>query len=298
MKHSNAIRTSWTQALENNIAPCQDSLTEHLLEVHKRHPGFTEGCASKCKNAAGQTSYEWLCDVLKPDQHRHVLDLACGSGLLLELCHDILPQNSSLSGIDLSPAELAIAKERLIGKNITLHKGLAQNLSFAEADSFDAALCHWALTLMDPIEPVLEEIDRVLSNNGVFAAIVDGDLDAAPGYTDINEIVFKHVTNEVQNYGDRDLGDPRTRNPKSLHSLVSSVFDKAQIDVETSVFTLRGNATAVAHEAVGFFYAAFILPPPKRAILIDELTDFLNSRSSGETSYFSMPVCRLRVLRK
>ena len=35
---------------------------------------------------------------------------------------------------------------------------------------------------MNPITPVLNEVRRVLSSGGKFAALVNGPMDAAPGY--------------------------------------------------------------------------------------------------------------------
>jgi ubiquinone/menaquinone biosynthesis C-methylase UbiE len=295
MESDSAITTSWTEALEADEVPCPISLRTHLLEVHRRYPGFTEGCATKCKDSAGHTSYEWLCDVIDPARHRSILDLACGSGFLLELCRARFPQVDTLTGVDMSPAELALARRRLSGKDVTLHERLAQDLSFAKRGSLDAVLCHWALTLMDPIEPVLREIDRVLAPGGVFTAIVDGDPAAAPGYAEINDLVFQYVRMELPTYGDHDLGDPRTRTPRSLAMLARSVFKTTDVSVETSTFTLEGKPASLALEAAGFFYAAYILPAAARKRLLTDLAAFFHANAKDGVAAFCMPVCRLVV---
>ena len=112
MGSDSAVTTSWTDALKADEVPCPISVQKHLLEVHHCYPGFTESCAAQCKDLAGQTSYEWLCNVIDPMRHRNILDLACGSGVLLELCRARFPQHT-LIGIDMSPAELALARRRL-----------------------------------------------------------------------------------------------------------------------------------------------------------------------------------------
>ncbi len=297
MNNPNALKTLWTDALANAEAPCGVSLREHLLEVHRLHPGFTEGCATKCRDAQRRTSYEWLCDVVDPARHRRILDLACGSGFLLELCRDRFPAAETLAGVDMSQAELALAEKRLAGKGVMLRECFAQDLSFADAGSFDAVLCHWALTLMDPVEPVLREVDRVLAPGGVFAAVVDGDPADAPGYAEINDLVFKYVREELPTYGDQSLGDPRTRNPDALATLAGDFFASAEVNVETSVFTLEGPVAAIAEEAVGFFYAAFVLPPPGRASLLAEVKAFFEATAFDGAAVFSLPVSRLRVER-
>ncbi|MEL6279788.1 MAG: class I SAM-dependent methyltransferase [Pseudomonadota bacterium] len=294
MKSRNALKTSWTDALEKSEAPCDASLREHLLEAHRLHPGFTEGCATKCKDAEGRTSYEWLCDVVEPSCHRRMLDLACGSGYLLSLCRDRFPDAQTLTGIDMSAAELRLAEERLAGEGVLLIEGLAQDLSFADDATLDAVLCHWALTLMNPVEPVLREVERVLATGGVFAAVVDGDPMDAPGYAEINDLVFKYVSKELPNYGDLSLGDPRTRDPQSLEKLARTVFKTAEVRTERSVFVLEGPKHEIAEEAVGFFYAAFILPPDARARLLKEV-EAMFAETADDAAVFSLPVCRLVV---
>lgn len=289
-----AIRTSWTEKADPPETGAE-SLKEHLLEVHRRNPGFTESCATRCTDEEGKTSYDWLCDAAVDQDSTRVLDLACGSGVLLSLLRDRIPDATALVGVDMSPAELDLARQRLKGRGIVLYKGVAQDLAFADDASFDTVLCHWALTLMDPVEPVFSEIARVLAGGGTFAAIVDGDLAEAPGYKAVNDLVFAHVRANVPTIGERDLGDPRIRRPQSLDALARSVFPGAGVTTQTKVFTLRGDAHELAEEAAGFFYAAFVLSPQARGVMIDQLADLLADQAGGGIPTFSLPVCRLVV---
>ncbi|MEE4209770.1 MAG: class I SAM-dependent methyltransferase, partial [Parvularcula sp.] len=267
-KSDAAIRTSWTDQADQRDSGAE-SLKEHLLEVHRRNPGFTESCASRCTDGEGKTSYDWLCDAAVGQDTPRILDLACGSGVLLSLLRDRIPDAAALVGIDMSTAELDLARQRLKGRGAVLHEGVAQDLAFAGAASFDTVLCHWALTLMDPVEPVFSEVARILAAGGTFAAVVDGDPAEAPGYEAVNDLVFAHVRAEVPSIGERDLGDPRIRQPRSLGALACSAFPRASVTTQTRVFTLRGGACELAEEAVGFFYAAFVLSPQARTTLID-----------------------------
>ena len=70
----------------------------------------------------------------------------------------------------MSQAELNLAKT--LADTATLVHAKAQNLEFIGDEEIDVVLCHWALTLMDPVGPVLEEVSRVLKPGGTFAAIV------------------------------------------------------------------------------------------------------------------------------
>ena len=76
-------------------------------------------------------------------------------------------------------------------------------------------LCHWALTLMDPIGPVLDEVRRVLTPEGRFAALVDGPMNTAPGYSEVHDLIYSYVQEEIPSYGEIDLGDPRIRGLKA-----------------------------------------------------------------------------------
>ena len=141
-------------------------MQKHLNEVHNKNPGFTELIASKCRDIYENNSYDLLLNLLEKKKNLNVLDIACGSGYLLNLCYKRFGASLKLTGVDMSNSELELARKKLNSTNYKLHLGMAQDLSFLEDSSFDAILCHWALTLMDPIVPVLNNIYRLLKNKG------------------------------------------------------------------------------------------------------------------------------------
>ena len=160
-------------------------------------------------------------------------------------------------------------------------------------------LCHWALTLMDPIDPVLNEVRRVLTSEGRFVALVDGPMNAAPGYTEVHNLIYRYVQEEIPNYGKIDLGDPRIRGSKSLSNLVHKAFPEANVTIETNVVSMKGPVTQVAEIVAGFFYAAFVLKPEKRKLMITSLSNILAiskvSTDNERQGRFSMPISRLLV---
>ena len=290
------LDTAWTRCLARGEAPDDASLREHLQAVHAANAGFTEACASRCRDGEGRSSYAWLADVIDPTRHRDVLDLACGSGPLLALVHGRHGDRIRLTGVDMSEDELALARSRLPEAELTLQRGLAQALDFLPDGSQDVVLCHWALTLMDPVAPVLQEIHRVLRGGGVFSAIVDGEMDSAPGYRAVHDLIYRRVQRVCPAYGRFDLGDARVRNTEALIELASRTFDDAEVRIEPSVLYLNDHPADLAREAAGFFYAAFVLAPDDRAAMLDELTELLRAQS-GEIPTFAMPVNRLVVVR-
>jgi len=289
------LRTDWTDTLTQGVAPEPAAVRAHLRSVHRAYAGFTESCAMRCRDAAGRTSYEWLAETVDPDRHAVLLDLACGSGPLLQFCHEALPPAMRLIGIDMSPEELALARARLPAGRAELVEAEAQRLDFLPDGAVDVALCHWALTLMDPVAPVLAEMARVLSRGGRFAALVDGPMEAAPGYAAVHDLIYGHVQAEVPAYGSVDLGDPRVRTADGLATLVRSAFPGAVVRVETGVVRMSGPAETLAEEAAGFFYAAFVLSPSARGRMLVELASLLSEAASDGAPVFAMPINRLVV---
>ena len=290
------LDTAWTRALARGEAPDGDSLREHLQAVHGAHAGFTEACASRCEDEAGRSSYAWLAEIIEPPEHRDVLDLACGSGPLLALAHALHGDRIRLTGVDMNREELALARQRLPDATLNLHCGLAQAMTFIPDNSQDAVLCHWALTLMDPVAPVLAEVYRVLRAGGTFSAIVDGEMDTAPGYRAVHDLIYGWVQRAFPAYGRFDLGDARVRSTQELSDLARSTFRNAEVRIEPSVLYLRDEPLALAREAAGFFYAAFVLSPEDQAAMVTELAAMLQAQG-GEGPTFAMPINRLVVTR-
>ena len=197
------------------------------------------------------------------------------------------------------PEELALAKSRLINSGVNLVESKVQNLTAINDNSIDIVLCHWALTLMDPIAPVLDEVRRVLTSKGRFAALVDGPMNAAPGYTEVHNLIYSYVQEEIPSYGEIDLGDPRIRGSESLSNLVHKAFPEANVTIETNVVSMKGPVTQVAEIVAGFFYAAFVLKPEKRKLMITSLSNILaiskESTDAERQGQFSMPISRLLV---
>ena len=293
------LNSIWTESLARNLHPDSNALVDHLKTVHQEYTGFTEMCASSCRDKNGRNSYEWLAELVPNDESLRVLDLACGSGPLLKILFD-RNKNLNLKGIDMCPEELALAKTRLVNSGTSLFESKAQNLSVIYDNSIDIVLCHWALTLMDPIAPVLDEVKRVLTSQGRFAALVDGPMNAAPGYKEVHDLIYSYVQEEIPNYGEIDLGDPRVRGSESLNSLVHKAFPKSNITIETNVVSMEGPVTQIAEIAAGFFYAAFVLKPEKKKLMIKSLSNLLaifkESTDAERQGRFSMPISRLLVV--
>jgi ubiquinone/menaquinone biosynthesis C-methylase UbiE len=102
---------------------------------------------------------EWVCSRASGE----VLEVAVGTGRNFTF----YPQGVRLSGIDLSPAMLEIARKRAeeLGVDADLRKGDAQKLPFADA-SFDTVVCTLSLCSIPDDRRAIAEMKRVLRPGG------------------------------------------------------------------------------------------------------------------------------------
>ena len=289
------IESAWTRQVESGQQPTSSALRDHLDAVHDNNAGFTEAFAWNCRDANGKNSYELLADIVDQKYHSHVLDLGCGSGVLLDLCNQRFGAELVLSGVDMNGSELQLARKRLAHVDTNLHQGTAQNLECFADSSFDVIFCHWALTLMDPVGQVLATTKRLLKEGGIFAAIIDGDPKTSPGYLEVHDIIYEHVQSKYPDYGVFELGDPRVRTAEGLQKLTVETFE--DFDINITPITLSFNATPriLAREAAGFFYASFVLSPNDFSQLLINLEKHFITNEKDGVSCFTMPVNRLVV---
>ena len=125
-------------------------------------------------------------------------------------------------------------------------------------------------------------------------------MDIAPDYKEVHDLIYSYVQEEIPNYGEIDLGDPRIRKSESLSILVHKIFPGANVTIDTNVVFIEGPVAQIAEIAAGFFYAAFILKPEKRKLMITGLAKLLaaskQNNDAEKQGRFSMPISRLLVV--
>jgi ubiquinone/menaquinone biosynthesis C-methylase UbiE len=104
-------------------------------------------------------SRPWACGRAVGD----VLEVAVGTGRNLSF----YPDGARLTGVDWSPAMLAIARERAaaLGRDADLRQGDAQALDFPDS-SFDSVLCALGLCAIPDDRRAVTEMARVLRPGG------------------------------------------------------------------------------------------------------------------------------------
>ena len=124
----------------------------------KAAPGYDKQIAFFEKNwfAGGR---EWLGERARG----RVLEVAIGTGRNLPY----YPAEVTVTGIELSPSMLAIARQRAasLGRNVDLREGDAEHLPFGDA-SFDTVVCALSLCTIPSPVAALGEMRRVLGSGG------------------------------------------------------------------------------------------------------------------------------------
>jgi|GEM_PF-1969855 len=134
-------------------------------------------------------SDELICaeiDALMP-KVKSLLDVGCGRGERMKALKDAFPE-TEVFGVDIDEDMLSLAKGT---ENVFLAS--AEKLPF-ENKSFGIALCECSLSLFDNGEKALEEMARVLKNEGIlilgelFAFLGGEDFISAPDGNTIRKI--------------------------------------------------------------------------------------------------------------
>jgi SAM-dependent methyltransferase len=110
---------------------------------------------------------------------QRVLDVACGTGVVARQAAEVVGPTGAVSGVDLNPAMIEVAKGRAIG--IDWRIGDAADLPYADA-TFDAALCQSALFFFPDAQQAVKEMARVVNAGGVVALQTYAGLDEQPVY--------------------------------------------------------------------------------------------------------------------
>ncbi len=108
---------------------------------------------------------------LMPDvQGKSILDAACGPGKYAEI---LLAQGATVTGFDISPRMIELAKERNGDAGAFFVHDLAQPLDMLAPESFDVVLCALAMHYVEDWGPTIREFHRVLKPTGCLVLSID-----------------------------------------------------------------------------------------------------------------------------
>jgi SAM-dependent methyltransferase len=141
-----------------------DTTNVYLKDWHRRFAGqrfslFEQFCLEN-----GTTSFEALMTAAELRPHQTVLELGCGEGPLLRY---VRQRDVRYIGVDFSAESLAAAQQQFRATAAAFVEADAGQMPLPDA-SCDVVLSHMALHIMQPVEPVLCEVARVLKPGGRF----------------------------------------------------------------------------------------------------------------------------------
>lgn len=129
-----------------------------------------------------------------PQHGERVLDLACGTGIVARYVAPRLGAKGAVTGLDLSPHMLAVARAAADGQGLTVEwrEGRAEQLPFPDR-SFDLVLCQFALMFFADRPTALAESRRVLKDGGRLWLSVWQSLDRHPFYQTLNNVIQRRL---------------------------------------------------------------------------------------------------------
>lgn len=132
---------------------------------------------------------EWterVTDAAAIQPGQHVLDVACGTGVLTRKAAQKVGETGSAVGLDINDGMLAVARRS--APQIEWRHGQAENLPFEER-SFDAVVSQFGLMFFEDRAAAIREMVRVLKLGGHLAVAVWDSLENTPGYAAMVEIL-------------------------------------------------------------------------------------------------------------
>lgn len=137
----------------------------------------------------------------KVTKGNHLLDIACGPGTVTYLAAESLGPTGNVTGIDISPEMLKIARS----KNNNLDSAPLEFLESSSAplpvpdSAFDVVTCQHGLQFFPDRVESLMEMARVARPNGIVAVAAWGAIDKNPIWNAMHQALLASTSNEIAN---------------------------------------------------------------------------------------------------
>lgn len=164
-----------------------------------------------------------------------VLDVACGTGLIARLAADQVGPTGSVTGIDVAPDMIDVAKSTSApaGSNIEWHVSDAASLPLP-ADSYDVVLCQLGLMFMEDRAAALAEMHRTLVRGGRVVVNTPGTI--PPAFELMEQAIVEHISAELGGFVRAVFS---MHDPDALAALLRDAgFEDVSVTVSTSTFQL------------------------------------------------------------
>ncbi len=143
----------------------------HALELFSELPARYDALSAAFSFWQDPRWRRALVDAVAPSAGEHVLDVACGTGMVSAELLRRAPV--ALVALDQSAQMLGAARRRFAGSAVELVQGSAEALPFADA-TFDAVTFTYLLRYVDEPRATVAELARVLRPGGRIASLEFG----------------------------------------------------------------------------------------------------------------------------
>lgn len=188
-----------------------------------------------------ETRAKDLLDRVHLQPGEHILDVACGTGIVARHAARRVGVRGKVVGVELNPAMLEVAQQvSAHHEPIEYLEGDAGALPVPDA-AFDVALCQHAIMFFPDREASVREMHRALKPNGRVAVSVFRSTEFNPA--------FKHLITALERHAGPDAAE-FMRSPFIMESVAQmrTLFEQAgfkEISVVNRIVTLR--YPSVAH---------------------------------------------------
>jgi ubiquinone/menaquinone biosynthesis C-methylase UbiE len=237
--------------------PRWQQVSGNAAEVYARQlaPAMFAPWAPRLVDAAGVRTGE------------HVLDVACGTGVVAVAAAERVGSSGRVVGLDINGAMLAVARSLPPVGDVTVEwvEASALDVPFSES-TFDVVLCQHGLQQFPDRSVAVREMHRVLKSGGRLAANVWSRIDGSPGMMALVQALEQHVGIEAANnrrapfaLGDADelrrLCEEAGFNDVSVNTVVETArFASPEALVEAQLgatpLSTLGTLNEEAHQAV------------------------------------------------
>ena len=135
----------------------------------------------------------YLVERANPQLGEHVLDIACGTGIVARNVAPHVGSRGIVIGLDVNPDMIDMARIAAEQAQIAIewYTGPAEQLPFPD-ESFDLILCQFGLMFFTDRHGALKEMHRVLRKDGRVVVSVWQGLDRHPFYQTLHDVSLRH----------------------------------------------------------------------------------------------------------